>query len=653
MRALLSFLFVACGPTVEGEVCDNGLDDDLDGLEDCADNDCIGSCPELCGDAVDNDADGSTDCVDLDCDCVGGDCVGKCGETCGDGRDNDGDGLTDCADLTCNSPACPEVCGDARDNDFDGNVDCEDDACFGASCVEDCFDFADNDGDGGGECDDSDCIGLIECVEECGDLLDNDLDDDIDCMDPDCREDVACPEDCADGIDNDSDLFVDCADKTDCDFYCDADGDGWQSDQFGGPDCDDTNPLVAPAEVEVCDGLDNDCDTLTDQEDPSLDPSTLLDFWIDTDNDGWGKAGPKTKACLDGPFVADNDDDCNDLAPFTFPGNPEVCDGIDNDCVGGIDDNIASPTSWYTDADDDGWGSTFVSATCAQPVGTSKADGDCNDTDPLIGPMTLWLPDSDADGYGAGAAYPVESCDPPDETGWSAAYLTEDCDDAAADVSPSAIELCGDLVDQDCDGFADDCFHLSTPFVGGSTVNGCLFANAGDMKWDNLGSLIWIDCLLEASARGAMVMSTDGTVTGAWGAHRLGAVALNADYPAYATRSIIQADTCLVARETAALVNNLPVANRLTYDGHTWAWEDFGLQYYNKCVELASDHGASIITPWTLGLSTIYEYWIMSQDECNAYNWINGTGTNWVVDDVVAETERSLEKRCMIGYADL
>lgn len=88
------------------EDCLNGLDDDVDGLTDCADPDCFAepNCSEAlnCFDGIDNDVDGLIDCLDDDCASDPG-----CTEICDDGLDNDGDGLVDCADNTC---ACTAAC---------------------------------------------------------------------------------------------------------------------------------------------------------------------------------------------------------------------------------------------------------------------------------------------------------------------------------------------------------------------------------------------------------------------------------------------------------------------------------------------------------------------------------------------------------------
>jgi len=87
------------------ELCDNGADDDGDGLVDCADPECAGTAGclvELCDNGADDDGDGLVDCADPDC-ATAAPCLPP--EQCGNGLDDDGDGHADCADVECSGTA--------------------------------------------------------------------------------------------------------------------------------------------------------------------------------------------------------------------------------------------------------------------------------------------------------------------------------------------------------------------------------------------------------------------------------------------------------------------------------------------------------------------------------------------------------------------
>lgn len=168
--------------------CANGMDDDDDGLVDCADDDCDadsacqansnnsnsnninsnnnnsnGSGSEYCTNLVDDDGDGLVDCADPDC-AVAPSCLS---EDCGNGTDDDGDGLADCDDPDCSgSPGCvPEECTNGVDDDGNGLTDCEDPQCAAApNCaLETCDNGVDDDFDGLADCEDDDCLNSSEC----------------------------------------------------------------------------------------------------------------------------------------------------------------------------------------------------------------------------------------------------------------------------------------------------------------------------------------------------------------------------------------------------------------------------------------------------------------------------------------------------------
>ncbi len=189
-------------------LCWDRLDNDGDGLVDCADPDCkeLVVCLEnnllACNDLTDNDLDGLVDCYDSDCFeftlCF------ERGDQCNDGLDNDGDGLVDCEDPSCgDSNWCfedsPFTCVDGKDNDFDGLIDCQEASCQKFIVCSEyseaaCNDGIDNDRDGLVDCDDGHCKELLGDIcdpfednwDRCNDGQDNDGDGLIDCADPDC-----------------------------------------------------------------------------------------------------------------------------------------------------------------------------------------------------------------------------------------------------------------------------------------------------------------------------------------------------------------------------------------------------------------------------------------------------------------------------------
>ena len=123
---------------------------------------------------------------------------------------------------------------------------------------------------------------------------------------------------------------------TGCD---DDDGDGYEDDACGGLDCDDSNASVNPGATEVCDYVDNDCDS-------------SIDEGFDQDNDGW-------LTC---------DGDCDDTTSSANPGQSEDCfdfidndcdgatDSSDSDCQGGDDDDATGDDDDATGDDDDATG---------------------------------------------------------------------------------------------------------------------------------------------------------------------------------------------------------------------------------------------------------------------------------------------------------
>ena len=250
----------------------------------------------------------------------------------------------------------------------------------------------------------------------------------------------------------------------------DADGDGYYATE----DCDDLNPDVNPGAAEACDGIDNDCDD-------SIDEEVTTTFYADADEDGYGDLSQPSDACSALPGTVPNADDCDDAEPDAWPGNAELCDGIDNDCNDLVDDDPSDASIWYADQDGDGFGDPdLVDEACEAPENYVDDDTDCDDTDELTFPggdevcdgadndcngeiddgatdLLVWYADADEDGYGD-AFDSIETCTPPE--GYT--LDSSDCDDTEYTTNPGADEYC-DEVDNDCDGDLDESDSVDAP----------------------------------------------------------------------------------------------------------------------------------------------------------------------------------------------
>jgi MYXO-CTERM domain-containing protein len=146
-------------------------------------------------------------------------------------------------------------------------------------------------------------------------------------------------------------------------------------------DCDDTNSAINPDGFEVCDNLDNNCDTLVDDEDPTVDIYTSQMFFQDLDGDGFGDPEQSIWACSTPPNMVTNADDCNDLDANSYPGAEEVPDdGVDQDCDGS---DLQGPPA---DSDGDGLTDDEEEALGLDPHNPdSDSDGalDASDLNPL------------------------------------------------------------------------------------------------------------------------------------------------------------------------------------------------------------------------------------------------------------------------------
>lgn len=169
-----------------------------------------------------------------------------------------------------------------------------------------------------------------------------------------------------------------------------------------------------------------------------------------------------TDADNDGVFLEGGDcgpRDCNDFNSLIRPGASEICgDGIDQDCNGS--DLACPPAPSCTDADQDGF--SVQGGNCG-PV-------DCNDNDKAINPGAAERCgdgiDNNCDGKIDGqdaiacpAPAPAPICTDADGDGFfaqSGCNTARDCRDNDGQIFPGAPEICGDRVDNDCDGQIDE-----------------------------------------------------------------------------------------------------------------------------------------------------------------------------------------------------
>jgi len=329
-------------------------------------------------------------------------CGGGDGTTGGDCVDQDGDGyFQETADCT----ATIFDCDDANAQVFPGATDIPDNGFD-----EDC------DGKDATACIDADQDGYFAKTDEC-------VKDVYDCDDTLADVHPGADEVCENNVDENCDGA-----DTQCPTQCeDADGDGYgKGSGCKGPDCDDDDKTANPAMTEICEnGVDDDC---------VGGDATCETLCTDNDKDGYGEGAGCT-----GP-------DCNDYDAAINPAATDICGNkVDEDCDG---KDAECPTQ-CNDYDGDGYGE-----------GPDCAGTDCNDYNPNVNPGQVEIcgngvdedcdfkddtcpevcEDADEDGYGEGAA-----CNGPD------------CDDTNADINPGAADLCGNGIDEDCDGEDNHC----------------------------------------------------------------------------------------------------------------------------------------------------------------------------------------------------
>jgi len=558
---------VACPPGVDGclldcndgdattnpfafDVCEDGLDQDCDGVDRaCADADADGF-PERCASATScqADCDDTNPAVNPGVHEAATVCAGGSPDErhCGDGIDNDCDGAdaichtdadcdgffpttepggNDCDDTSATThPGASDVCDDGLDQDCDGVAD---DGC--ARCDED------GDGEFGfhpergcdvapaeRDCDDSDRAVRHTATADCGGQegaaacalrgfcarpgVDEDCDGQVNegcpavacdqdgdgfarasCPTPpppnltDCNDDPAAggrqvfpgaPDNCKTATLENCNVALPCSD--------DADADGYNA---GAGDCNDADPAVHPWAVERCNGKDDDCDGVVDEGNPTLDGAASLDASSCTfDDDGMCAGNPRGR-CVCTPTATDGMMDptghrttCPGEAPGAWGARCfgavqptlEKCDALDQNCDGRADD----PTGASLDPAELGQPCHQLPGPCVQGhvIGCDLGQTHAWYTNPN------WVCSSDERGPQAETCNGVnDDCDAMTDEGFN---LGASCDGPdgdlcregvvqcgvsggtqCSDVSGTNVELCNGS-DDDCDGATDEGFVL-------------------------------------------------------------------------------------------------------------------------------------------------------------------------------------------------
>lgn len=218
-------------------------------------------------------------------------------------------------------------------------------------------------------------------------------------------------EEVCNNLDDDCDTQID--EGVQNNYYVDTDVDGFGSGAAtaactaptgyvaSNTDCDNNNAAVNPGAAEVCNSIDDDCDSFIDED-------AVNSYYLDSDSDGYGNLSSMSSmvGCSAPSGYSSNNTDCNDNNSTVHPNATEICNMLDEDCDG-VFDNGLPVFNYYTDSDGDSFGGSLSASTCAVLFG-------------------------------------------------SYALIAGDCDDASAAVNPNASEACINSIDDDCDGLINE-----------------------------------------------------------------------------------------------------------------------------------------------------------------------------------------------------
>lgn len=253
--------------------------------------------------------------------------------------DSDGFGDPTQSQARCDTPSGyvsnDDDCDDTDASAFPGNVEepseCDDAIDQDCSSGDLSCEVADQDGDGfspqQGDCDDTNPATNPAAAEVCNGLDDN------------------CQNGSDEGVttpfypDLDGDTFGDGADPGAVVNAC-LPPEGYSTNNT---DCDDTDAQISPDGIEVCNGLDDDCNDAIDD-----DASDVLDWYADLDGDSFGSPSNTVEACDPPADFVDNALDCDDGEAAVNPSATEVCNDVDDNCDGITDPEAQCVSDAFT-----------------------------------------------------------------------------------------------------------------------------------------------------------------------------------------------------------------------------------------------------------------------------------------------------------------
>jgi hypothetical protein len=216
----------------------------------------------------------------------------------------------------------------------------------------------------------------------------------------------------------------------------------------------------------------------------SITVGTSATWYRDADGDGFGNASNTVSACTAPSGYIGVAGDCNDNSAAVRPGATEVCNNIDDNCAGGIDEGFDVDNDGYTTCEgdcndnssivfpgafeicngaDENCNSTIDEGYDADNDGYTSCGGDCNDNNNAVRPNASEL----CNGIDDNCAGGIDEGFDADNDGFTS--CGGDCNDNNSAIKPSATEVCNG-VDDNCAGGIDEGFDADND--GFTSCNG-------------------------------------------------------------------------------------------------------------------------------------------------------------------------------------